>query len=64
MNDELITEPIEVDAVKGAFLFLPHTILKELGGLDERFFSTTKKPICVIDGSPKEEKFIIIRVAS
>ncbi len=38
LNDELITEPIEVDAVKGAFLFLPHTILKELGGLDERFF--------------------------
>lgn len=38
LNDELITEPIGVDAVKGAFLFLPHTILKELDGLDERFF--------------------------
>lgn len=38
LNDEMITEPIEVDAVKGAFLFLPHNILKELGGLDERFY--------------------------
>jgi len=38
LNNELIKEPIEVEAVKGAFLFLPHTILKELSGLDERFF--------------------------
>ena len=38
LNDESIKEPIEVDAVKGAFLFLSNTVLKKLGGLDERFF--------------------------
>ncbi|MCX6171125.1 MAG: glycosyltransferase family 2 protein [Ignavibacteriales bacterium] len=29
--------PVEVDAVKGAFLFMDREILKRLGGLDERF---------------------------
>ena len=38
LNNSQETKPIEVDAVKGAFLFIPKTILKKLDGLDERFF--------------------------
>ncbi len=38
LNNPRETRPIEVDAVKGAFLFIPNRILKELDGLDERFY--------------------------
>ncbi|NJD23524.1 MAG: glycosyltransferase family 2 protein [Melioribacter sp.] len=37
LNNPLEKRAIEVDAVKGAFLFIPNNILKELDGLDERF---------------------------
>jgi O-antigen biosynthesis protein len=37
MNNPGLKVPTEVDAVKGAFLFLPREILTRLNGLDERF---------------------------
>ncbi|MFA7228313.1 MAG: glycosyltransferase family 2 protein [Melioribacteraceae bacterium] len=38
LNDPALENPIEVDAVKGAFLFVPKSILEKLNNLDERFY--------------------------
>ncbi|PKL83329.1 MAG: hypothetical protein CVV24_05515 [Ignavibacteriae bacterium HGW-Ignavibacteriae-3] len=38
LNDPMLKEPIEVDAVKGAFLFIPRTALNKLNYLDELFY--------------------------
>jgi GT2 family glycosyltransferase len=37
-NYKIVNEPIEVDVVKGAFIFGYTKALKEIGGFDEKFF--------------------------
>ena len=38
LNYKNITEPVETDVIKGAFMFCDAESLKKLGGFDERFF--------------------------
>ena len=38
LNDAELSDAIEVDALKGAFMFIPRDVLNKLGGLDERFY--------------------------
>lgn len=38
LNYKKISQPIEVDYVKGAFLFCSGNLVKQLGGFDERFY--------------------------
>lgn len=37
-NNHTYTEPIEVDVIRGAFMFCTAKAIKDLGGFDERFF--------------------------
>lgn len=38
LNNIKINEPVEVDIIKGAFMFCPRRILEKLKGFDERFY--------------------------
>ena len=38
LNDTDLSDTIEVDALKGAFMFIPRVVLNQLAGLDERFY--------------------------